>query len=137
MSGGLPHKCPEVATFNCEAGYSTDGEHRTKANMFFTAACLNTGLFEEKPAGCKPVLCGDVVVPSNSKQVSCKGQKDMPFELKYLEEACWQCEPGYSVDGRLLGITDFRTECLADGKICAQWLQEYRRLRAARVRCQR
>jgi hypothetical protein len=112
-SPGLPHVFGEFETFSCLKGYSVNGQ--ATGPKTFELECEPDGTYPATPEGCKPVACGDVVVPSNSKQRALDGSKK--FELFFGEEAGWVCLPGYSLDGKMAGPLEFTTECKADGKI--------------------
>jgi len=106
MHPGVHRVFPQEEPYTCKGGYTTDGQ--AKGPGKFMLECAATGEYEG-PEGCEPVQCGDVVTPPN-----CEHLGPTPT-LVFQDMAFFDCNAGYSVNGRGGGGTDFQTFCMADG----------------------
>jgi hypothetical protein len=119
----MPRSFSEKEIYTCAGGHSVDG--KAAGDKAFTLDCLANGDYSEHD-GCKPVECGSVEVAAHSKlvevntpakallQQSAMGRQS---DMKFPQRAVFECLPGYSLDGRLGGATEFTKRCQANGTI--------------------
>jgi len=106
MHPGVHRVFSQQEPYSCKGGYTTDGQ--AKGPGKFMLECAATGEYEG-PEGCEPVQCGDVVTPPN-----CEHLGPTPT-LVFQDMAFFDCNPGYSVNGKAGGSSEFETFCMADG----------------------
>ncbi|CAK0863174.1 unnamed protein product, partial [Prorocentrum cordatum] len=102
--------------YTCSLGHTLDGLPSSASNSGFTLSCNAEGGLDGHQGGCTAVKCGSVVTPQHSMQVTSveHGKKST---LYYQDQAHFECDPGYSIDARLLGAITYHQTCLVNGSI--------------------
>lgn len=105
---------PSAATYRCHEGYSF--ELGDPLAQVLSRSCLSSGEFAAVPVGyaneggmleCKEVFCGEPPTYPHAKHE--------PGIRHFLDIVSYTCEPGYSTDGTLRGITSWSVHCAQTG----------------------
>jgi len=105
----------QIEPYSCQGGHSVNaqvsGEHS------FTLECVASGEYDGNTDGCKPVQCGEVVVPGNTDY---HGDEQT---VVFSDKMEFSCSLGFSIDGRLSeplttsgSRARFETACMANGQ---------------------
>eukprot|EP00746_Dinoflagellata_sp_MGD_P162459 gnl/MRDRNA2_/MRDRNA2_90034_c0_seq1.p1 gnl/MRDRNA2_/MRDRNA2_90034_c0~~gnl/MRDRNA2_/MRDRNA2_90034_c0_seq1.p1 ORF type:complete len:2893 (+),score=610.94 gnl/MRDRNA2_/MRDRNA2_90034_c0_seq1:209-8680(+) len=95
---------PNTFQVACEGGHTVDADPDGEST--FVVKCTKSGEFEGLQE-CKKVTCGP---PANTE-----GAETADGEKFFEENAEWNCKPGYTTDGKPLGLKKFVKQCQADG----------------------
>jgi len=111
---GVPiMKAGDSAQFTCAKGYSTDGKY-TKESKDFTIRCENSGLYHRPivaDSECVLIKCDNwqrPMVPYASSPTPKEGF------YEYGDKIVFQCDSGYTTNGKVKGPKTFEIECTAD-----------------------
>jgi hypothetical protein len=104
---GNAHVFKEHAHYSCTEGYSVDG--KLGGSTDFQVECQADGTYDLHE-GCEPIECA-VVAPANSALA------EGPHMFVFGESATFRCNPGYAVNGKLMGPSSVTTACLSTGEL--------------------
>ena len=82
----------------------------------FELSCEANGEYNG-PEGCKPVECGAVEASPHSERDTKQADTSSAADIFSPERAAFKCLPGYSLDRRLSGPTEYIKRCQANGTI--------------------
>jgi len=98
----------QFVDYECNAGYSTDTKPAADGGVTnFTIVCQSNGNFTPVQE-CKRIVCGTGPSVPLAKKMS-------SGDVEYEGKAEYKCSPGYSLDGKLNGVTKFNLTCLQTG----------------------
>jgi hypothetical protein len=109
---------PTTLIYTCDEGYSLDGTP-VEGRSEFHAQCKADGQLHGLST-CQKVTCGTSPVHEHTELLSPDSEHS---SVDYEEEAKYQCDSGYSLNGQKDGETEFSQSCKADGiltssKVC-------------------
>mmetsp|Transcript_8338 Transcript_8338/g.20592 ORF Transcript_8338/g.20592 Transcript_8338/m.20592 type:complete len:3882 (-) Transcript_8338:103-11748(-) len=106
---GAARVFPEVITYQCSEGWSTNGNAGNPAVQQFTVSCQGDGHYSALES-CQRVSCG--VPPAAAYQT--RGESASESAV-YGDELTYSCDEGYSLDTKASGPRKYGVSCEADG----------------------